>query len=256
MAYAFVAGGVFNLANMLLVAAISLTGLSVAFPVGIGLALVIGVIWNFILRPQGNPLLLFGGAGLVVLAILVDALAYRAHGKTSGAVVQGFSAKGLILSLISGVLMGSFYPLVQKAMEPQICQGPYSVGPFFATGVLLSTLVLNLYFMNLPVQGEPVPLTDYFRGSMRNHALGLLGGILWCIGAITNFVAANAPEANVGPAVSYALGQGATLISALWGLLVWREFAGAVSQVRMLLVIMLLLFAIGLGMVSVAPLFP
>jgi glucose uptake protein len=255
MAYAFAGGCIFNLANMLLVAAISLTGLSVAFPVGIGLALVIGVIWNFILQPAGNPLLLFGGAGIVVLAILVDALAYRAHGKTSGTVAQGFSFKGLILSLISGVLMGSFYPLVQMAMQGEIGLGPYSVGPFFATGVLLSTLVLNMYFMNLPVQGEPVPLSAYFRGSMRNHMLGLLGGMLWWTGAITNFVAASAPEAQVGPAVSYALGQGATLISALWGLLVWKEFAGATSQVRLLLVVMLILFAAGLGMVSVAPLF-
>lgn len=253
--YAFVAGCVFNLANMLLVAAISLTGLSVAFPVGIGLALVIGVVWNFILKPTGNPLLLFGGAFVVVLAILVDALAYRAHGKTSGAAVKGFSLKGLVLSLISGVLMGSFYPLVQMSMHPEIGLGPYSVGPFFGTGVLLSTLVLNMYFMNLPVQGEPVPPMAYFRGRMRNHLLGLFGGILWATGAITNFVAAAAPEAGVGPAVSYALGQGATLISALWGLLLWKEFAGATSQVRILLAIMLLLFAVGLGMVSVAPLY-
>jgi glucose uptake protein len=255
MGFAFIAGCIFNLANMLLVAAISLTGLSVAFPVGIGLALVIGVIWNFILQPTGNPFLLFGGAAFVVMAILVDALAYRAHGKTSGAAVQGFSMKGLVLSLVSGVLMGSFYPIVQMSMASEIGLGPYSVAPFFGTGVLLSTLVLNLYFMNLPVQGEPVPIMAYVRGSMRNHMLGIIGGVLWCVGAVTNFVAASSPEANVGPAVSYALGQGATLISALWGLLVWKEFAGAKSQVRLLLVIMLVLFALGLGMVSIAPLY-
>jgi glucose uptake protein len=255
MAYAFLAGCIFNLANMLLVAAISLTGLAVAFPVGIGLAMVIGVVWNFILEPAGNPLLLFGGAALVVLAILADALAYRAHGRMSGATVRGFSLKGLIISLISGVLMGSFYPLVQTSMDPEIGLGPYSVGPLFGLGVVLSTLVMNFYFMNLPVQGEPLPITAYLRGSVRNHALGLAGGALWCTGAITNFVAAGSPDAGVGPAVSYALGQGATLISALWGLLVWKEFAGATGQVRMLLAVMLVLFAAGLGMVSIAPLF-
>jgi glucose uptake protein len=255
MAYAFIAGGIFNLANLLLVAAIALTGLSVAFPVGIGLAMVIGVIWNVILAPVGNPLLLFGGAAVVVVAILVDALAYRAHGKTSGAMVQGFSVKGLIIALISGVLMGSFYPLVQMSMHPEFGLGPYAVGPLFALGVLLSTPVFNIYFMNLPVQGEPVPFADYFRGSSRTHMLGLAGGAIWCTGAITNFVAASAPEAGVGPAVSYALGQGATLISALWGLLVWKEFAGAKGPVRTLLTVMLLLFAVGLGMVSVAPLY-
>lgn len=253
--FAFIAGCVFNLANMLLVAAISLSGMAVAFPVGIGLALVIGVIWNFILKPTGNPILLFGGAALVVGAILVDALAYRAHGARPGVRGKPFSMKGLILSLISGVLMGSFYPIVQMSMESEIGLGPYSVGPFFGTGVLLSTIVLNMYFINLPIHGEPVPIMSYFRGSIRNHSLGLLGGILWSVGATANFVAANAPEVHIGPAVSYALGQGATLISALWGLLVWKEFAGATSQVRMLLIVMLVLFALGLGMVSVAPLF-
>jgi glucose uptake protein len=257
IATAFVAGGIFNLANMLLIAAISLAGMAVAFPVGIGLALVIGVIWNYLLHPAGNPILLFSGAFLVVLAILVDALAYRNHGKTAGTVVKGFSLKGLIISLISGVLMGSFYPLVAMSTAGEIGLGPYSVAFIFSFGVLLSTMVFNLYFMNLPVQGEPVPLTDYFRGSARNHMLGLSGGILWCAGAIMNFAAAAAPpEVNVGPAISYALGQGATMISALWGLLVWKEFRGANARVRMLLTIMLLLFAVGLGAISVAPLYP
>jgi glucose uptake protein len=258
IALALVAGGVFNLANMLLVAAISLTGLSVAFPVGIGLALVIGVVWNYILKPAGNPLLLFGGALLVVVAIVVDALAYRTHGQVTGTAARGFSMKGLVISLISGVLMGSFYPLVQMSMASEIGLGPYSVGVIFAAGVLISTLVLNVYFMNLPVEGEPIGAAAYFHGSMRNHLLGLVGGALWCTGAITNFVAASAqtpPGQQPGPAVSYALGQGATMVSVLWGLLVWKEFRGATPHVRMLLAVMMALFLAGLGMVSIAPLY-
>jgi glucose uptake protein len=153
--------------------------------------------------------------------------------------------------------MGMFYPLVAMSTAGEIGLGPYSVAVIFSFGVLLSTFVFNLYFMNLPVQGEPVPLMAYFRGSVRNHLLGLLGGILWCAGAIMNFVAAAAPpEVNVGPAISYALGQGATMISALWGLLVWKEFRGANARVRSLLTVMLLLFAAGLGAISVAPLYP
>jgi glucose uptake protein len=254
IALALVAGCVFNLANMLLVAAISLTGLAVAFPVGIGLALVIGVIWNFILSPAGNPLMLFGGAALVVAAIVVDALAYKTHARSKGS-AQRFSVKGLVLSLVSGVLMGSFYPLVQMSTRSEIGLGPYSVGLIFALGVLVSTLVLNLYFMNLPVQGEPVALAAYFGGKMKNHILGLLGGGLWYLGAITNFAAAAAPaEVALGPAVSYALGQGATMISALWGLLVWKEFEGANQRVRMLLTLMFVLFIAGLTLVSLAPL--
>ena len=152
--------------------------------------------------------------------------------------------------------MGSFYPLVEMSREGEIGLGPYAAGVMFSIGVLITTFIFNLYFMNLPVQGEPVPITAYLHGGMKNHLLGLIGGMIWCGGAITNFVAASAPpDVNVGPAMSYAMGQGATLISALWGLLVWKEFAGATSRVRTLLTVMIVLFVIGLGMVSVAPLY-
>ena len=256
MAMGMAAGAIFNLANMLLVAAISISGLAVAFPVGIGLALVIGVIWNYILRPAGNPVLLFGGAAVVILAIVVDALAYRNHAISSAKGRVKFSVKGLVLSLVSGVLMGSFYPLVEMSRAGEIGLGPYTAAVMFAIGVVITTFVFNLYFMNLPVEGEPVAFGSYFNGGIKNHLLGLAGGMLWCAGAITNFTASSAPpEANVSPAMSYALGQGATMISALWGLLVWKEFAGANAHVRMLLAIMILLFLVGLGMVSVAPLF-
>ncbi|HYP05524.1 MAG TPA: hypothetical protein VER03_04745 [Bryobacteraceae bacterium] len=252
MAMALVAGAIFNLANMLLVAAISIAGLSVAFPVGIGLALVIGVIWNYILRPAGSPVLLFGGVAVVITAILVDAMAYREYGVGA----KKFSLKGLLLSLVSGVLMGSFYPLIEMSRVGEIGLGPYSAALLFAVGVLVTTFVYNLYFMNLPVQGQPVGFGAYFGGGLRNHALGWIGGIVWCTGAVANFVAASAPpDVNVSPAMSYAMGQGATLISALWGLLVWKEFAGASGRVKMLLTVMIVLFLVGLGMVSVAPLY-
>jgi glucose uptake protein len=255
MAYAMAAGIVFNLANMLLVAAISVAGMAVAFPVGIGLALVIGVVWNYILSPQGNPFLLFSGAGLVVIAIVVDAIAYRTHRMgTQDQPGAGFSAKGVILSLVSGVLMGSFYPIVEMSKATDIGLGPYSVGVFFALGVFLSTFVFNLYFMNLPVQGEPVGLTQYFRGRAKTHLLGVLGGMIWCAGAISNFVVASAP-AKIGPAASYALGQGATMVSVLWGLLVWKEFQGADLRVKSLLAVMMVLFISGLALISMAPLY-
>lgn len=256
LAFALGAGVVFNLANMLLVAAISVAGLAVAFPVGIGLALVIGVIWNYVLNPQGNPYLLFSGALLVTLAIVVDALAYRKHGESSGAKTR-FSLKGVVLSLISGVLMGSFYPLVEMSKESEIGLGAYGVALVFAAGVFFSTFIFNLYFINLPVQGDPVPIMAYFtRGAMRNHLLGVLGGMIWCAGAVANFAAASAPkDVNVGPATSYALGQGATMISVLWGLLVWKEFAGATARVRTLLTVMMVLFIAGLALVSIAPVY-
>ncbi len=286
MAYALAAGVIFNLANMLLVAAISIAGMAVAFPVGIGLALVIGVIWNYILNPQGNLILLACGVILVMIAIVVDALAYSAHERTRPALrpvaatpvaaSRGSSrssrssrsssvqaaparrggARGILLSLLSGVLMGSFYPLVEVSKTGDLGLGPYSVAVIFAIGVFVSTFIFNIYFMNLPVEGEPVAFYQYFRGTGRQHLLGILGGMIWCAGAITNFVAASAPKSvQVGPAISYAIGQGATMVSALWGLLVWHEFRGAVPRVRLLLGLMLAFFIGGLALLSLAPLF-
>jgi glucose uptake protein len=264
---------IFNLANMLLVAAITVAGLAVAFPVGIGLALIIGVIWNYMIRPQGNAILLFVGCALVVGAIIVDAIAYRAMeqlraesraqaGKAKST-RKKVSLKGVFLSLASGVLMGSFYPLVVMAKSSdwggtagENGLGPYAIGVVFALGVFFSTFVFNLFFMNLPVEGEPLELPDYFKGLPKQHLLGVAGGILWFSGTIANFVASSAPEAvQVGPAISLALGQGAAMVSALWGLLLWKEFAGADSRVKSLIFIMFVLFIAGLAMVSVAPLF-
>ncbi len=242
MAYAVAAGMVFNLANMLLVAAISVAGLAVAFPVGIGLALVIGVIWNYFLNPQGNPMLLAAGVTLVMCAIIVDALAYTAHAKPAKPAAPAgrarsrppTSRKGILLSLISGVLMGSFYPLVEMSKGGGVDAaglGPYAVAFLFSLGVFFSTFVYNLYFLNLPVEGPPLSMFAYFKGTLRQHALGIIGGLIWSAGAIANFAAASAPnKVQVGPAISYAIGQGATMVSALWGVLVWKEFAGARTE--------------------------
>jgi glucose uptake protein len=276
--YGLAAGVIFNLANMLLVAAIAVAGMAVAFPVGIGVALVVGVIWNYFLNPQGNPVLLGAGVAIVVAAIIVDAVAYGLHAAKKAreaAAASGVSsdkkarkaapakkksgAKGIVLSLICGVLMGSFYPLVEMGKEGGdigFGLGPYAIAFVFAIGVFVSTFVFNVYFLNLPVQGKPIPMTAYFKGTLRQHMLGIAGGAIWCAGAMANFAAASSPkEVQVGPAVSYAIGQGATMVSALWGLLVWKEFAGATQRVRVLLAIMLILFVAGLALISVAPLF-
>lgn len=264
MAYGFGAGVIFNLANMLLVAAIAVAGMSVAFPVAIGLAMVIGVVGNYFVKPQGNPSLLFLGVAVVVAAIILDAIAYRAHSlKESGKeikagktrhVIPRVSWRGIILSVVSGLLMGSFYPLVEMGKQGDAGLGPYAISFLFALGIFVSTFIFNLFFMNLPVQGEPVEIPAYFRGTTKQHLLGLLGGLIWATGTISNFVVASAPDAHLGPAISYGLGQGATLISALWGLLIWKEFRGAVPKVRLYLTLMIALFAIGLTLISTAAL--
>lgn len=264
-AWAMLSGGVFNLANMLLVAAISIAGMAVAFPIGIGLALIIGVIWTYALNPSGNRELLFGGTAVIVVAIIINALAYRSYAllRSRQAAREGkarmmrksMSTKGIIVSLVAGVFMGSFYPLLQNAMGGEIGLGPYAVSFVFSLGIFFSTFVLNLVFMNLPVEGAPVEISDYFRGSLKSHALGIIGGMIWAVGLISNLVAANAEGvAKAGPAESYGIGQGATMVSALWGILVWREFAGADAKVKGLVAAMLVLFVGGLAMVSIAPL--
>ena len=243
---AFVGGIVFNIANILLVAAIAIAGLAVAFPIGIGLALVIGSILNYLITPKGDPVLLFGGIALVCLAIVLDALAYRKISRD-----LRVSTKGILLSLFCGVGMGLFYPFVAKALTGENHLGPYTVAVVFALGVLASTFPLNYIFMRRPVAGPPVTLDDYFQGKARFHLWGVLGGLIWGIGTISNFVASYAQM--VGPATSYALGQGATMISAVWGVFVWHEFAGAPSSVRRLLALMFLTFVLGLVAVAAAP---
>jgi len=259
----FAGGVVFNLSNILIVGAIAVAGMGVAFPIGVGLALVVGVVWNYTVNPQGNPFLLCLGVALIVGAILVDAIAYRAHAvsRSSGdlavaAQKRAATWKGIKLAVIGGLLMGTFYPLVEIGKTGPKGLGPYAVGFVFGLGVLASVFIFNLYFMRFPIEGPRLQFADYLKGSWRVHFLGIVGGAVWMIGSLSNFVASSAPrQLQVGPAISYAIGQGATMVGALWGVLVWKEFAGGGVRVNRLLVLMFLLFVTGLGVVSIAPLY-
>jgi glucose uptake protein len=248
--FALLGGAVFNVANLLLVAAIDIAGLAVAFPIGIGLALVVGVLLNFVISPQGNPLLLFGGVILVLIAIVVDALAYRGRDTSKAAL----SRRGIQISIACGVLMGVFYPLVAKAIRGEHSLGPYSVAFFFALGTAACAIPVNYLLMRKPLTGSAsVGMGDYFKGKTAWHVWGILGGMIWCTGAVFNFVASHAQI--IGPAISYAIGQGATMVSAIWGVFVWREFAHAPVQSRRLIPLMFTFFIAGLAAVAAAPVF-
>jgi glucose uptake protein len=250
MLWAACGGAIFNVANLLLVAAIDVAGLAVAFPVGIGLALVVGAVSSYLVSPAANPLLLFGGVALVALAIITDALAYRKRESSARAT----TTRGIVLSLVAGLLMGTFYPLVAHAMQGAQSPGPYAIAFFFAIGLLISTVPANLLLMRNPLDGKPrVDGRDYWRASFSWHIAGFLGGAIWCVGAVANFVASGAHF--VGPAVSYSIGQGATMVSACWGVFVWREFAGAPRIAHILLVLMFVFFLLGLGAIALAPLY-
>jgi glucose uptake protein len=260
IAYAICGGIIFNIANLLLVAAIDVAGLAVAFPVGIGLALIVGTVSSYFVHPAANPLLIFGGVALVTIAIILDAAAYRRRESSARAA----TTRGIVLSLVAGLLMGSFYPLVAHAILVGIIfpgagapagPNPYGIALYFSLGVLLSTIPANWLLMNKPLDGKaPVDGADYGRAAMSWHIAGILGGFIWCCGAVSNFVASQA-HVTIGPAVSYSIGQGATMISACWGVFVWHEFAGAPRSANTLLLLMFLFFLLGLGSIAVAPLY-
>ncbi len=246
---AIIGGIIFNAANILLCAAIAIAGMSVAFPVGIGLALVIGVIVNYIDHPLGNRVLLFGGVTLVVLAILLNAFAYRKMQSGN----KNPRSKGLILSIVSGVLMGLFYKYVAASMFPDFTVpefgklSPYTAIVFFSVGILASNFLFNTILMRRPFDGSPVTYKDYFRGGFKNHITGILGGIIWCIGMSFSIIASG----KAGPAISYGLGQGATVVAAIWGIYVWKEFKGA-KGVKLILSCMLVCYIIGLVLIIIS----
>jgi glucose uptake protein len=247
-------GGIdFNIANLLLVAAIDIAGLAVAFPIGIGLALVVGAVSSYLLAPKGNPWMLFAGVALVVAAIVCDAAAYRAREATK----QAASLRGILLSLIAGLLMGTFYPFVSKAMSSstpgEAAPGPYATSFFFVVGVALCAIPFNYLLMRKPLDGKPpASMAGYAQAKPSWHLWGIVGGIIWCTGATLNFVASR--TGVVGPAVSYSIGQGATMVTAAWGVFAWREFATAPAKAKHLLFWMFVLFLLGLTLVALAPL--
>jgi glucose uptake protein len=247
---AFLGGVVFNIANLLVVAAIDVAGLAVAFPVSIGLALVIGVIVNYIGLPKGDPVLLFIGVALVTAAILLDARAYSRLPSAKGA-----TARGLILAVLGGVLMGFFYRFVAASMvtdfrSPEAGRlTPYSAMFLFTLGVFLSNFLWNSVFMYRPVSGGRATYSEYFsKGTPRFHLIGVLGGFIWCFGMTMSLIAFEL----AGPAISYGLGQGATMVAAAWGVFYFKEFEEAPPGTGKLITAMFAFFIVGLGMIIAA----
>ena len=240
--YALLAGVIFNVANILLVAGIDMAGLATAFPVAIGIALVVGVVMSYIQQPRGDALLLALGVGSAVVAIVMDGMAYAQVGSRR----QVASRKSLLICILAGLLMGSFAPLIAHAMSRGNTLGPYGASVFFTLGALVCCFGANVYLMRHPLVGDPVDFSGYFSTTFSNHALGLLGGGVWAVGTVFNFVAASL----TGVAISYALGQSAPMVAAVWGIFVWKEFAGAGPKAKAYLALMFVFYLLAIALIS------
>jgi len=247
--WSIILGGViFNASNILLSASTSIAGMSVAFPLGVGISLVLGTVVNYIGAPKGNPVILFAGIALIVIAIVCNGVA-------SGKVQQGKkegASKGITLAVLAGTLMAFFYRFVARAMDLDNFTAPaagmatpYTAIVIFSLGVLISNFLFNSLVMRYPFVGERVYYREYFKGNASTHLVGMLGGAIWCLGTAFSYIASG----KAGAAISYALGQGAPMIAAIWGVFVWKEFKGAGKKVYSLLGIMFLLFVCGLALI-------
>lgn len=235
-------GAIFNLANLLLVAAIDMAGLAVAFPISIGIALVVGVVLSYAQQPKGNALFLGLGVACALIAVILDGKAYGSLARAGRTV----SRKSIVTCVVSGVLMGLWAPFVTHAMTHGNTLGPYSVAVFLTLGALLSCFVWNVYFMKRPLVGEPVSFGGFFSGPPSGHVLGLAGGVVWGTGMVFNLAAAS----FTGVPISYAIGQSAPMVAALWGIFVWKEFAGSGSRAKILLAFMFVFYALAILLVA------
>lgn len=249
---ALIGGVVFNAANILLAASVSLAGLAVAFPLGVGIALVLGVFVNYFSAPKGDPVLLFIGVALVMLAVIFNGVA---AGKIKKEDATKSNKKGIWLAVLAGVLMAFFYRFVAAAMDLNNFETPaegmltpYSAFFIFSVGIFISNFLFNTLVMKKPFQGEPVTYKAYFNGNIKTHLVGVLGGLIWALGTALSYIAAG----KAGAAISYALGQGAPMIAAIWGVFVWNEFKGSNKQTNILLGLMFLLFISGLAFIIIS----
>jgi glucose uptake protein len=228
----------------------AIAGMAVAFPVGVGIALALGVIVNYVFAPHGNAMWLFFGVILIVAAIIIDAMAYKKH----SASLKQVSGKGILLSIVAGILMSLFYRFVASSMAtsfelPEAGKlTPYSAIFFFALGVMISNFPFNYFIMRKPFEGTQLTLRDYTKGSFGVHLTGVLGGVIWNTGMAMSIIASG----KAGFAISYGLGQGATLIAAFWGVFIWKEFRGASKSVNILVFLMFAAYLAGLAMLVYA----
>lgn len=254
--YAMFGGLLWNMGNLLMVAAISVAGMSVAFPIGGGIAWVLGIILNYLnisLRggtPSANPIMLWIGVLFIVVAIFFSGKSYKNLTK----VRQKASIKGIMLSILAGTFIAFFFPVVVNSFDPAFVESgkgsltPYTGVFFMAVGIVITTAIINPFFMRKPVEGPPVKFKEYFSGTTKTHVLGMLGGGIWALGTIFSYMAVGAAN----PAIAYALSNAAPVVAIIWGLFVWNEFKGAPQGTSRLLTIMFVCYMLGLVLITIS----
>jgi len=154
----------------------------------------------------------------------------------------------------AGVLRSLFYRFVASSMVTDFAAPeagkltPYSALLFFAIGVVISNLLFNYILMKKPIEGDSLTFNDYRKGNLKVHLTGILGGLIWSLGMAMSILASD----KAGFAISYGLGQGATLVAALWGVFIWKEFKGANKTVNTLILLMFLAYLAGLALLVYA----
>ena len=227
-AFVITGGFLFNIGNMLLVAAISLVGMAVSVPMAVGVALIVAGATN----SQGANLLLTVGGTLFLLGSVVSAAVAARKlnpGKSkSGRARANRATSGTALAVFGGVLIGGSSPLTEAGLWGDLGLGAYAGLLMFCFGLALSTAVFSLFFMNIGIEGGRVTFRTYLRGRASQHALGISGGVVWALGTLAALLAQSVPSPVMpgSPAITLFT-QGAALVTLGWGLVAWREFASS-----------------------------
>lgn len=268
MAYAGAAGVVYSLGTVLLLAGSAIAGMSVAFPVAFGLGMVIGAIWEKIETHQGSTMLLSTGSAMILGAVIMaiasvvwyaaDEAAKNlkplsADPRAKSAPRRRSPLPGAALAVVSGILMGLYLPLQRAAITGDNGLAAYSYILIFGMGLFGATIIWLPFFMNFPVQGQPVQLRQFVRMPGKNHLLGTLSGIVLGLGLLLPLVSTGSPaSAQISPLVVFGAVNAAPILAFLCGILFWGESKGATQRVQMAKIATLVLFLAGVGIITAA----
>lgn len=263
--FAILAGMTFTMGNMLMLGGASVSGVLLSVPIAAGLSFAVGSLLMNLVNSGSNVLLLSLGLLLTIIAAVFGFLAfYEVMSARNLALIQSGKAKstrrsisttGFVLSTLGGLFMSGFFPLMDMARVPDVGMGPYTSGFLVAAGILVGTLMFNMFFMNLPVRGKPAEFGIFFSAPAGNHLAGALGGALWLAGTVGHYVAARSEGAAlVLPAWRFAAFLAPGLVAGILGLFIWNELKGTEAKTRSFAGVMvaLLLFAAG-AIVLAAP---